>query len=64
MAPTYTQAQLELALADLAKQDTPNYTATSKKYGVPRKTLSDRFTGKTVSRQEAASEHHQCLDTA
>ena len=49
MAPTYTQAQLELALADLAKQDTPNYTATSKKYGVPHKTLSDRFTGKTVS---------------
>ena len=64
MAPTYTEAALQLALADLAKQDKPNYLATSKKYGVPRRALSDRFTGKTVSRQEAASEHHQCLDTA
>ena len=64
MAPTYTEAALQLALADRAKQDKPNYLVTSKKYGVPRRTLSDRFTGKTVSRQEAASEYHQCLDTA
>ena len=64
MAPTYTQAQLELALDDLAKQDTPNFLATSNQYGIPRKTLSDRFTGKTVSRQEASSEARQCLDTA
>ena len=41
MAPTYTEADLELALADLAKQDTPNYSAASKKYGVPRRTLSN-----------------------
>ena len=39
MAPTWTEAQLQLAVTDLAKQDTPNYTATSKKYEVPRKTL-------------------------
>ena len=64
MAPTYTEANLQLALADLTKQDKPNYLATSKKYGLPRKTLSDRFTGRTVSRPEAASQHHQCLDTA
>ena len=64
MAPAYTEADLELALADLAKQDTPNYSAASKKYGVPRRTLSNRFTGKSVSRQAAASEHHQYLDTA
>ena len=64
MAPAYTEADLELALADLAKQDTPNYSAASKKYGVPRRTLSNRFTGKSISRQAAASEHHQYLDTA
>ena len=64
MAPTYTEADLELALADQAKQDTPNYSAASKKYGVPRRTLSNRFTGKSVSRQAAAAEYHQRLDTA
>ena len=64
MAPTWTEAQLQLAVADLAKQDTPNYTATSKKYEVPRKTLRNRFLGKTVSRQEATSECHQCLTAA
>ena len=50
IAPTYTEADLELTLADLAKQDTPNYSAASKKYGVPRRTLNNRFTGKSVSR--------------
>ena len=64
MAPTWTEAQLQLAVADLTKQDTPNYTATSKKYAVPRKTLRNRFLGKTVSRQEATSEYHQCLTAA
>ena len=64
MAPTWTEAQLQLAVADLAKQHTPNYTATSKKYEIPRKTLRNRFLGKTVSRQEAISEYHQCLTAA
>ena len=36
MAPTWTEAQLQLAVADLAKQDTPNDAATSKKYEVFR----------------------------
>ena len=58
MAPTWTEAQLQLAVTDLAKQDTPNYTATLKKYEVPRKTLQNQFLGKTVSRQEATSEYH------
>ena len=61
MAPTYTNAHLELALDDLAKQEAPNYMATSKKFNIPRKTLYDRFSGRTVSRQEASSETHQCL---
>ena len=58
MAPTWTEAQLQLAIDDLAKQDTPNYMTTSKKHDVPRKTLQNRFLGKTVSRQEATSEYH------
>ena len=41
MASTWTEAQLQLAVTDLAKQDTPNYTTTSKKYEVPRKTLQN-----------------------
>ena len=64
MAPTWAEAQMELALADLAKQDTSNIMATSKLYGVPPKTLSNRFNCKTVSQQEATSEHHQCLSSA
>ena len=64
MAPTWTEAQLQLAIDDLAEQDTPNYMATSKKHDVPRKTLRNRFLGKTVSRQEATSEYHQCLTAA
>ena len=64
MAPTWTEAQLQLAVTDLAKQDTPNYTATSKKYEVPRKTLRNQFLGKTVSRQEATSEYHQYFTAA
>ena len=64
MAPTWTEAQLQLAVADPAKKDTPNYAATSKKYEVPRKTLRNRFPGKTVSRQEATSKYHQCLTAA
>ena len=58
MAPTWTEAQMELALADLAKQDTPNIMATSKLYRVPRKTLSNRFNCKTVSQQEAMSKYY------
>ena len=61
MPPTYTKAQLELALHDLANQEAPNLLATSKQYGIPRKTLSDRFKGKSASHQEAASEGRQCL---
>ena len=56
--------QLELALADLAIQDTPNYLGTSKKYGVPRTTLRERFLGHRHSRKEATAEHHQCLSIA
>ena len=39
MASTWTETDLQLVIKDLAKQDTPNYMVTSKKYGVPRQTL-------------------------
>ena len=56
MPRTYTEEDMQAALADLAKQDTPNYLATSKKTGIPRKTLSDRFTKLHRSQQAANSE--------
>ena len=64
MATSSYTTQMELALDDLAQQNKPNFLGTAKKYGVPRTTLRDRFTGKTQSRQDAISEHHNCLTTA
>jgi len=55
-------APIDEALADLESQETVNYTATAKKYGVCRTTLSRRHRGKTVSRQEFLSEVQQCLN--
>ena len=40
MAPIFTPEDMDLALADLAKQDTPNYLATLNQYGIRQKTLS------------------------
>ena len=45
-------ASIEAALADLALQDSPNYTATAKKFNVNRSTLSRRHRGVTVSIKE------------
>ncbi len=42
-------ASIEAALADLALQDSPNYTATAKKFNINRSTLSRRHRGKTAS---------------
>jgi len=39
---------IEAALADLALQDSSNYTATAKKFNINRSTLSRRHRGKTV----------------
>ena len=41
------EAAITKALADLANQDPPNYSATAKKYGVDRNTLSRRHKGQT-----------------
>ena len=61
MATSTHNTRIELAIADLAKQDKPNYMATSKKYGVARTTLRKRFQGQTVSLQAAASIYRQRL---
>ena len=61
MATTSHEARLGLALADLAKQDKPNFMATARKHGVNDRTLSRRFRGIQVSRQAATSEYHQYL---
>ena len=64
MPRTYTEEEMQAALADLAKQDTPNYMATSKRIDIPRKTLSDRFTELHGSQQAANSASRQCLNDA
>ena len=61
MATSTHDALIELAMAGLAKQDKPNYLATSKKYGVARITLRDRYTGLSLSKQAAASKYRQCF---
>lgn len=45
-------ALIEVALADLASQDLPNYTQTAKKFNVDRFALSRRYRGKTASVKE------------
>ena len=57
MATSTHDARIELAMADLANQAKPNLMATSKKYGVARMTLRDRFTGQSLSKQAAASKY-------
>src|SRR4051812_47273987 len=52
---------MELALADLASQDKPNYRATAKKHSVVYTTLRRRHLGLQQSRQAAASEHRKNL---
>ena len=54
-------ARMEAAIADLDSQEKPNYSATAREYSVPRKTLSDRHKGKTMSRKAATSEFRQRL---
>ena len=54
MAQSTHEARLELAIADLAKQDNSNYMATAKKHGVARTTLRKRFLGQRLSTHAAA----------
>ncbi len=44
----FNMTSIETALADLALQDSSNYTATAKKFNINRSTLSWQHRGKTV----------------
>ena len=48
-------------IADFESQEQPNVKATAEKYDVARKTLEDRWKGKSVSMKEAVSMYRQCL---
>ena len=52
------------AIADLDTQECPDLTTTAIKYGVLRKTLENRWKGKTVSIQDTNSQYHQALTNA
>jgi hypothetical protein len=49
------------AIADLESQKAPNVKATAEKYDVNRKTLENRWKGKSTSMEECISAHRQCL---
>jgi hypothetical protein len=49
------------AVADLESQKAPNIKATAEKYDVNRKTLENRWKGKSTSMEECVSTHRQCL---
>ena len=59
-----TNEAIELAIADLDLQETPNFTATAKKYNISRSTLSRRYKGIQLSRDESASLYRKLLTTA
>jgi hypothetical protein len=61
MASTTNHARMELALADLSRQEKPNFLGTAKKYGLVGSTLRRRYQGKTMSRGAANSEYRQNL---
>ena len=49
------------AIADLDAQEVLNVKATAEKYKVKRKTLKNRWKGKSVLIKEAVSTYRQCL---
>lgn len=61
MSTTTHEARLGLALADLAKQDKPNFMGTARKHGVNDTTLKRRYRGSQLSHHAASSEYRQYL---
>jgi len=57
-------ARIALAIAEIGDQNAPSYTEYARKYKLDRRTLSQRYRGKTTSRKEATSKHHQILTIA
>jgi hypothetical protein len=53
---------MEAAIAYLDRQNSLNYVAAAKIYGIPPSTLARRHKGLTVSRAEATSTYHQRLN--
>jgi hypothetical protein len=53
--------RIAAAIADLETQERPNITATAKRYEIARKTLSDRFHGKSTTIEEINSYVRQQL---
>lgn len=49
------------SVADLESQEFPNVKATAEKHDVMRKTLENRWKGKSVSTEERSSIYRQCL---
>ena len=56
--------RMELALADLKQQEKPNIRYTAKKFSLAESTLRNRWHGKSISHQDAASEYKQRLTDA
>lgn len=56
--------QIRKAIKDLESQEYHNVSATAEKYKVARKTLEDRWKGKSVSIKEANSMYRQALTNA
>ena len=54
-------ARIAAAIADLKSQDRVNISSTAKRHGVARKTLADRFYGKSITIEEANSNARQQL---
>lgn len=57
-------ARIAAAIADLESQDRPNVSSTAKRHGVARKTLEDRFKGKSSTIEEANSNARRQLSDA
>ena len=53
--------QIPLAIADLESQELPNISATARKYNFERKTLANRWNGKSLSRLDSSSTYRQYL---
>ena len=62
MSDATHNARIDSALAELASQSKPNYTATAKKWSVERTTLAKRHKGQTVSKQAANAQFRQRLN--
>jgi hypothetical protein len=56
-----TDSRIEFALADLESQDSINYAATARKWGIERTTLARRHKGQSTSRAVANSKYCQHL---